>query len=173
MLIEHTLNDTEGVQQTNVNFSAEKATVTRDEQKITLAEIQEKVRHLGYKATLADETMNPHKEEEKRKKETQYRKYKFLRSLLLSIPMLIFMVYDFTNGLPYAKLLMPLSAMISLILAIPIQFIIGRDFYQGARSALRIKTSNMFSLIAIGTSVAFIYSLYNYILFYLQNRSLI
>jgi len=117
--------------------------------------------------------MNPHKEEEKRKKETQYRKYKFLRSLLLSIPMLIFMVYDFTNGLPYAKLLMPLSAMISLVLAIPIQFIIGRDFYQGARSALRIKTSNMFSLIAIGTSVAFIYSLYNYILFYLQNRSLI
>jgi len=46
VLIEHTLNDTAGIQQTNVNFSAEKATVTRDEQKITLAEIQEKVRHL-------------------------------------------------------------------------------------------------------------------------------
>jgi Cu+-exporting ATPase len=168
ILIEHTLKKMDGVQDANVNFSAEKATVTRDEQKIQLVEIQEKVRQLGYKAFPADETLNPHKEEEKREKETHYRKHKFLRALLLSIPMIVFMIYDFISGMPYSKILMPRSALISLALTIPVLFIIGRDFYQGARSALRIKTSNMFSLIAIGTSVAFIYSLYNYILYYLQ-----
>jgi Cu+-exporting ATPase len=173
LLIEHTLNHTEGVQQANVNFSAEKATVTFDEEKIQLAEIQDAIKHLGYKANIADETLNPHKEEEKRQHETKYRKNKFLRALVLSIPMIIFMVYDFVNGLPYAKVLMPLSAMISLILTIPVQFIIGRDFYQGAWSALKVKAANMFSLVAIGTGVAFLYSLYNYITFYLQNRSLI
>ena len=78
------------------------------------------------------------------------------------------MVYDFVYGLPYSKVLMPISAMITLVLSIPIQFIIGKDFYQGARSALKVKSANMFSLVAIGTGVAFLYSLYNYITFYTQ-----
>ena len=168
LLIEHTLNKTEGIQQANVNFSAEKATVTFDEAKIQLAEIQEAIKHLGYKAMLADETLNAQKETEKRQHEIQYRKRKFLRALLLSIPMILFMVYDFIYGLPYSKLLMPMSAMITLVLTIPVQFVIGRDFYQGAWSALKVRSANMFSLIAIGTGVAFVYSIYNYLIFYLQ-----
>lgn len=112
--------------------------------------------------------MDAHKEAEKREKETKYRKNKFLWALILSIPMILFMIYDFIYGLPYSKILMPISGAISLLLTIPVQFIIGRDFYQGAWSALKVKSANMFSLIAIGTGVAFIYSLYNYMLFYGQ-----
>ena len=172
LLIEHTLKDTKGIQQANVNFSAEKATITFDEEKIQLAQIQEAIKHLGYKAVLADETMNAQKETEKRQHEISYWKRKFLRALLLSIPMIVFMVYDFVYGLPYSKVLMPISAMITLVLTIPVQFIIGRDFYQGAWSALRVRAANMFSLVAIGTGVAFLYSLYNYITFYIQTWSL-
>ena len=117
---------------------------------------------------LADETMNAQKETEKRQHEISYWKKKFLRALILSIPMIVFMVYDFVYGLPYSKVLMPISAMITLVLTIPVQFIIGRDFYQGAWSALRVRAANMFSLVAIGTGVAFLYSLYNYITFYIQ-----
>jgi len=168
LLIEHSLKGTKGVQQANVNFSAEKATITFDEEKIQLAQIQEAIKHLGYKAVLADETMNAQKETEKRQHEIGYWKKKFLRALLLSIPMIVFMVYDFVYGLPYSKVLMPISAMITLVLTIPVQFIIGKDFYQGAWSALRVRAANMFSLVAIGTGVAFLYSLYNYITFYLQ-----
>jgi len=168
LLIEHTLKDTSGIQQANVNFSAEKATITFDEEKIQLAQIQEAIKHLGYKAVLADETMNAQKETEKRQHEIKYWKKKFLRALLLSLPMIVFMVYDFVYGLPYSKVLMPISAMITLVLTIPVQFIIGKDFYQGAWSALRVRAANMFSLVAIGTGVAFLYSLYNYITFYMQ-----
>jgi Cu+-exporting ATPase len=46
LLIEHGLKNTPGVQQANVNFSAEKATVTRDENQVKLAEIQEAIKHL-------------------------------------------------------------------------------------------------------------------------------
>ena len=168
LLIEHTLKDTKGIQQANVNFSAEKATIIFDEEEIPLTKIQEAIKHLGYKAVLADETLNAQKETEKRQKEIHYWKKKFIIALILSIPMIIFMVYDFAYGLPYSKVLMPISAMITLILSIPVQFIIGKDFYQGARSALKVKSANMFSLVAIGTGVAFLYSLYNYIIFYIQ-----
>ncbi|MEI8009208.1 MAG: cation transporter [bacterium] len=168
LLIEHTLKDTKGIQQANVNFSAEKATITFNEEEIPMTEIQEAIKRLGYKAVIADETLNAQKETEKRQKEIHYWKKKFIVALILSIPMIIFMVYDFVYGLPYSKVLMPISAMITLILTIPVQFIIGRDFYQGARSALKVKSANMFSLVAIGTGVAFLYSVYNYITFYMQ-----
>ena len=55
LLIEHTLKDIKWIQQVNVNFSAEKATITFDEEKIQLTEIQETIKHLGYKVVLADE----------------------------------------------------------------------------------------------------------------------
>jgi cation transport ATPase len=62
-------------------------------------------------------------------------------------------------------------AIISLLLTIPIQFFIGADFFKGARSALKMKTFNMYSLIAIGTGVAFLYSLYNLFLYVYQTGS--
>jgi len=46
LLIEHGLKDMQGVQEVNVNFSAEKATVTRDDQQVNFAEIQEAIKHL-------------------------------------------------------------------------------------------------------------------------------
>src|SRR3989338_2016118 len=52
---------------------------------------------------------------------------------------------------------------ISLVLAIPVQFILGAGFYRGLWSSLKMKTFSMDSLIAIGTSTAFFYSLYEFI----------
>ncbi|MEI7557414.1 MAG: hypothetical protein WCJ45_00740 [bacterium] len=87
--------------------------------------------------------------------------------------MIAFMFYDFLPGLlPREKIIMPWTAMISLILTIPIVFIIGADFFKGAWSALKMKTFNMFSLISIGTGVAFLYSLYNLVLFFYQTGSI-
>ncbi|MCX6822541.1 MAG: heavy metal translocating P-type ATPase [candidate division SR1 bacterium] len=173
LLIENTLKDKTGIQSANVNFSAEKASILFDESKIKLEEIQQAIKHLGYKTNIADETMNANMEHEKRKKEVHYRRNKFVRALILSIPMIIFMFYDFIIGLPFSKEIMPISGAISFFLTIPVLFIIGKDYFQGARSALRVKAANMFSLIAIGTLVAFIYSVINYIIFYLQTGSLI
>ena len=54
------------------------------------------------------------------------------------------------------------SGIISFILATPVQFIIGAGFYRGMWSALKMRTFNMDSLIAIGTSVAYFYSAINF-----------
>ncbi|HCC84096.1 MAG TPA: heavy metal translocating P-type ATPase, partial [Candidatus Pacebacteria bacterium] len=98
---------------------------------------------------------------------------KFLISLVLSLPMVYFMLLDFFSWLPGSISLLPYVGLVSLILTTPIQFLIGRSFYQGMWSALRMKTFNMDSLIAIGTSVAYFYSLINFGNYALTNNSLV
>lgn len=85
--------------------------------------------------------------------------------------MLYFMFMDFFQWIPGKAQALPYIGIISLILATPVQFIIGRGFYKGMWSALRMKTFNMDSLIAIGTSVAYFYSLIVYILYVVANNS--
>jgi Cu+-exporting ATPase len=87
--------------------------------------------------------------------------------------MIYFMLFDFFSWIPGRAVLLPFVGIISLILTTPVQFIIGRGFYKGAWAALRMKTFNMDSLIAIGTSVAYFYSLVNYAVYYLDTKSLI
>jgi Cu+-exporting ATPase len=87
--------------------------------------------------------------------------------------MVVFMVLDFVRFPQYEGFIMPYSAIISLLLATPIVFFIGREFFSGAWSALRMKTANMYSLIAIGTFTAYAYSLYSYVVYFIQTGSLI
>ena len=100
-------------------------------------------------------------------------KIRFISAMILSLPMVLFMVLDFVRLRQYEGIIMPYAAIISLILATPIIFIIGREFFSGAWSALRMKTANMYSLIAIGTFTAYVYSLYSYIVYFIQTGSLI
>ncbi|MCL4397742.1 cadmium-translocating P-type ATPase [Patescibacteria group bacterium] len=146
LLIEQSLNKTKGVQKANVNYAAEKARVTFDDSQTTIEDLVKAVEKAGYKAALKE---NPLQHEE----ETVLFKKKFIAALILSLPLLVFMFWK-----------PPFYEYISLILATPIQFLIGKSFYQSAWSALRMKTFNMDSLIAIGTSVAYFYSLINLIL---------
>lgn len=68
---------------------------------------------------------------------------------------------------------MPWIGIISFVLATPVQFIIGRRFYLGMWSSLRMKMFNMDSLIAIGTSAAYFYSVVNFVNYALTQKSVI
>ncbi|MFZ2150970.1 MAG: heavy metal translocating P-type ATPase [Candidatus Absconditicoccaceae bacterium] len=173
MLIEQGLKDTPGVKTASVNLAAEKAYIEYEDSKINLEKIQKEIKKIGYQSFVPQLENNQDTEFSKRKREINYRRNRFGGAFVLSIPMIIFMVYDFIYGLPYSNILMPVSALVSLILTIPIQFISGKDFYLGARSALKMKTANMYSLIAIGTLVAFVFSIYNYVNFYLETGSIL
>ncbi len=172
LLIEKSLRKMPGVLQASVNFSSEQAMVKIDPMTASKSELLKAVENAWYVWAIIDENHTSN-EIEKRKKETKHRSRKLLRSAMLSVPMIAFMFYDFLPGLlPREKIIMPWTAMISLILTIPIVFIIGADFFKGAWSALKMKTFNMFSLISIGTGVAFLYSLYNLVLFFYQTGSI-
>ncbi len=171
LLIEKSLKKIPGVSQANVNFSASQAMVKIDPNQAWPQDLVKAVENAWYIWTIINDK-NKVDEVDKRKKETKYWFTKFFAAAILSTPMILFMFYEFFPWvLPFHMVLMPWMAIISFILATPIQFIIGLDFYKGTRSALKMKTFNMYSLIAIWTSVAFIYSMYNFFLFAYQTWS--
>lgn len=172
LLIEKSLNKVAGVKEAHVNFAAEKALVTYDENKIQKNAFIDAIKKSGYSASFIDEK-DPQFEEKKRKKEIKSLFNKFIASLIFSLPMIYFMLFDFISWTPGKTFLLPFVGIISLILTTPVQFIIGKGFYKGMLSALRMKTFNMDSLIAIGTSVAYFYSVINFVNYYFVKGSLI
>ena len=171
-LIERGLKKVSGVHQANVNFAVEKARVTYDPALTNTKQLILAVQKAGYKARVITAS-DP--ELERKQREAVISRYwqKFLWSLMLSLPMLYFMLLDFFAFLPGRALLLPYIGLISFILTIPVQFIIGAGFYRGMWSSLRMKTFNMDSLIAIGTSTAFLYSFWRFLSYVAETGSVI
>lgn len=171
-LIERSLKKVPGVQSGNVNFAAETAAIVFDPRQTDQGTLIAAVEKAGYQAEVVDARDT---EAARRKREQEIKDYfhKFLVSLILSLPLLYFMLLDFFGRLPGAILLRPYVGLISLLLTTPIQFIIGAGFYKGAWAALRMKTANMDTLVALGTSTAYLYSLTYYIIYVVHNHSLI
>ena len=171
-IIEKKLQKVPGVKEANVNFAAEKARVVFSESQVKIGDLIKAVVSAGYKASIASDA-NPEEERERKEKEIKDYRNKFLISLGLSLPMLYFMLLDFFNFLPLRGFILPFVGVVSLLLTTPVQFIIGAGFYKGMWSSLKMKTFNMDSLIAIGTSTAFFYSLWQFLYYVIMNGSLI
>lgn len=155
--IEKGLNRMEGVTHAAVNFALEQATVTYDPAKVNAVQLEEKVEALGYGAIVKQEAQESG---DHRQKEIMKQKRKLWISALLSLPLLWSMVghFSFTSFIWVPDLFM--NPWFQLLLATPVQFIIGRQFYVGAYKALRNGSANMDVLVALGTSAAYFYSLY-------------
>ena len=169
-IIERSLKKVPGVSQASVNFAAEKAVITFDGSQARVADLIKAIGNAGY---VAEEVDAKDTEHDTKKREHEIKSYfnKFVWGAVLSAPMLYFMLMDFFSWIPGKVAILPYIGVISLILTIPVQFIVGRGFYKGMWSALRMRTFNMDSLIAIGTSTAFFYSLINFILYAVNNNS--
>jgi len=171
-IIEKSLSKVDGVKDANVNFAAEKASVVMDESVADKNLLLKAVEKAGYKASVSQQNQSD-SDKEKQQNHIKVMFDKFLISLALSIPMIYFMMFDFFVNFPGRAMLLPYVGIISFILTTPVQFIIGKGFYKGMFSALRMKTFNMDSLIAIGTSVAYFYSVINFTAYYLATKSII
>ncbi|EIT87109.1 heavy metal-transporting ATPase [Fictibacillus macauensis ZFHKF-1] len=156
--IEKGLSKLNGVFSANVNLALETATVTYNEKDITPREMMQKVKDLGYEMTKKEGSEE--QATEKREQALQRQSRKFIISLLLSLPLLWSMVshFSFTSFIYVPSLFM--NPWAQLVLATPIQFVIGSQFYVGAYKALRNKSANMDVLVALGTSAAYFYSIY-------------
>ncbi|MDY5060817.1 heavy metal translocating P-type ATPase [Staphylococcus simulans] len=159
--IERVLSRTEGIDQANVNLVTEKASVEFDHDHVDMDEIFEKVKQLGYEP-IALETADEAKA--RKNKELNRQKMKFIISAILSLPLLYTMVghFSFLSFLPLPHIMT--EPWFQFILATPVQFILGWQFYKGAYGALRNKSANMDVLVALGTSAAYFYSIYMWII---------
>ena len=154
--IEKVLNKMDGVKIATVNLALESAAIEYNPKEITIEQMIAKISNLGYEAKekVHRNTKQQYKEEELKEK-----KRKFILAVILSIPLLytMFAHIPVDLGLPMPHLLM--NPWFQLLLATPVQFYIGGQFYVGAFKALKNKSANMDVLVILGTSAAYIYSL--------------
>ncbi|KPB04114.1 heavy metal translocating P-type ATPase [Bacillus sp. CHD6a] len=156
--IEKVLGKMEGVNAANVNLALESGTVEYNPSKLTPADIITRIEKAGYGAT--EKVEKSESAENFRQKELEKQQGKFVFSFILTIPLLWAMVshFSFTSFIYLPDMLM--NPWVQLALATPVQFFIGWQFYTGAYKALKNKSANMDVLVALGTTAAYVYSLY-------------
>ncbi|WP_243298453.1 heavy metal translocating P-type ATPase [Bacillus litorisediminis] len=155
--IEKGLKKLEGVQSAAVNLALETGTVEYNPSQVSVQDMIEKVKSIGYEAKLKQDQEET---ADYREKEIEKQKGKFIFSLILSLPLLWAMVghFEFTSFIYVPDMFM--NPWVQMALATPVQFVIGKQFYVGAYKALRNKSANMDVLVALGTSAAYFYSVY-------------
>jgi P-type Cu+ transporter len=154
--IEEALLSLDGVQAASVNLASDKVTITYDPQVVRVADLKRAIRDSGYEVIEA-ETVDTEKME--RVKEMQRKKRLLIFSLTLSVPTLGLALAMMFTDLGKVQFFMDYGNYVLLILATPVQFIAGYRFYINAFKAARHRTANMDTLIAVGTSAAYFYSL--------------
>lgn len=170
--IEKVAKNMKGVENVVVNFATEKILVSYDADVINLGDIKSKVEKAGYKLIREDEK----KVEEKRKKLDEKGKllFRLILSLIFALPLLTITMGHMV-GMPLPKIIDPMInplnfAIIQLVLTIPVMIIGYKFYYIGYKNLFKLNP-NMDSLIAIGTSAAFIYSLYGTYKIYIGDGS--
>jgi Cu+-exporting ATPase len=143
-LIERSLNKTPGVKSAAVNYASETATVSYDSQQVSPADLAGAVEKTGYKAVLNEDL-----KEKSKKEELSDLKLKVAVSAVLSLAVM-------AGSLLSVPVLG--NPVIMLLLTLPVQFWAGKTFYQATWSGFLNRTAGMDTLIAIGTSAAFGYS---------------
>lgn len=170
-VIERELKKVPGVSEASVNFASEKASITHNHDDVSVDSLIAAVKKSGYTASIIDDK-NPHDHMNHGGPAKEYKR-KFLIGLFLSLPMVYFMATDFLKWLPGSELFMPYVGIVSLVLATITQFYLGAGFYKGMLSGFKTKSFNMDSLVAIGTSAAYFYSVVYYFAYVIHNNSLV
>ncbi len=150
LLVDKSLKKMDGVKTCNVNFSTAKADIEYNNKSVKVGEFVNKIKKLGYSAKVYVGSVE---QERAKRKELRELKMKLGISFLFAIPAFVLGMFFMKNPIPYQDFIM-------WALATPIQFYVGARFYSGAWSALKNKYSNMDTLIALGTSAAYFYSVY-------------
>ncbi|RMF00361.1 MAG: copper-translocating P-type ATPase [Chloroflexi bacterium] len=148
-----------GILEANVNFATEKATVRYIPGAVTRADIVAAVERAGYGVVAAD-SAEEMVDAEKLAREAEIRDQtrKLIVGVIFTLPLfLLSMGRDF--GLLGAWAHAPWVNYLFWLLATPVQFYTGRDYYVGGYKSLRNKSANMDVLVALGSSVAYFYSI--------------
>lgn len=164
MTIENAVSKIPGVDKASVNLATEIMTVEATDN-VTPEDIAKVVDGVGYSARPRGKSVEEELEEKNEKKEAHLREMKrnLTISAIFAVPLLFIAMADMV-GIPMPAFLSPMQspvsyALIQLVLVLPIIWL-GRRFFVDGFKALSKGHPNMDSLVALGTSAAFLYSLY-------------
>jgi len=155
--VERTLVRTPGVSKAGVNYASERATVRYDPAAVSIEELAAAVERAGYGVILRREGEVGDAEAAARADEIADQERKFWTGVVFAGPLFILsMARDF--GLLGAWAHAPWVNWLMFALATPVQFYVGWDYYVGSYKSLRNGAANMDVLVALGSSVAYVYS---------------
>ena len=166
--IARSLRKVDGVEDANVNLAAESATVRFDPAQVTVRDLANAVEAAGYVARLEQAAMADHgadvAEAAEARSERDEAATRHLASLRRRLVVATILTIPILGGLARMTVAPWLPTVLSdplfqLALASPVQFWAGWPFYAGTAKALRHGTADMNTLIAVGTSAAYVYSL--------------
>jgi len=158
--IERALNKkTEGVVTASVNFATERATVEYLPDVVTIGDMIAAIEKAGYGAISPENvTEGEDAEQAARQAEIKDQTRKFIIGVVFSLPLFVLsMARDFSVIGPWSHAVW--VNWFFWFLATPVQFYTGWDYYVGGSKSLRNKSANMDVLVAMGSSVAYFYSL--------------
>ena len=155
--VERALCRTEGVAGASVNYATERAIVELSEEGATFEDLSVAVERVGYGVLQADPDELDDVEAAARRRELEDQTRKFWIGVGFAGPLFILSMardFGFLGSWAYAHWV----NWLMFILASPVQVYVGWDYYVGGWKALRSGSANMDVLVALGSTVAFVYS---------------
>ena len=155
--VERALCRTEGVAGASVNYATERAIVELSEEGATFEDLSVAVERVGYGVLQADADELDDVEAAARRRELEDQTRKFWIGVGFAGPLFILSMardFGFLGSWAYAHWV----NWLMFVLASPVQVYVGWDYYVGGWKALRSGSANMDVLVALGSTVAFVYS---------------
>ncbi|MFQ5993264.1 MAG: heavy metal translocating P-type ATPase, partial [Nitrospiraceae bacterium] len=153
--IEQGLRAIPGIAHASVNLATEKATVEYQSGTVAPSVIEETIRDLGYTPRLQTAGQDKASPDQESEQVFQGLRLRFWIAALLTVPVMVLSMSEHLGlSIPQAT-----SFWLQLVLTTPIQFWAGLRFYKGAFAVARHGSTDMNTLIALGTSAAYLYSL--------------
>ncbi|MDD5593969.1 MAG: heavy metal translocating P-type ATPase [Candidatus Margulisbacteria bacterium] len=146
----------------------ERAVIKYDPAKVSPKEIKQVIEAEGY-TPIEEEDITLDTEKQARENEIRNLRARFIGSLILSLPLLYYMLM--VAGAPMPAFFMVNAATIELILTTPIMFFGSIFFTRGILSLVKTRTANMDTLVALGVGAAYLYSLYVTVAIWLGNSA--
>jgi Cu+-exporting ATPase len=158
--VQKALEKLDGVLSANVNLATERAVVEYFPAQAGSREFRKAVKEAGYEV-LRIEQGEDIVEKERREREARYKrlKTKLITGVFLTVPVFLLAFWDRLGLSSVLEIPRQTNFLLQLLLETPVQFWIGWQFYSGALAAARRRSTNMNTLIAVGTSAAYVYSL--------------
>jgi Cu+-exporting ATPase len=158
-VIEKSLNSIEGITSSNVNIASSKVLIKYIPTLVSQSEIRKRLSDLGFKAMETDSD-DVDAEAIAHEREIAHQWKLLITGLVFTIPLFIISMMNDLGFLPVSIQQASLLNWLMLALATPVQFYVGADYYTGAFKSLRNRSANMDVLIALGSSVAYFYSVF-------------
>ncbi len=151
--IEHNLVHVEGIKTLSANYGNSQVNVEYNPALLSLADIRKKIGNLGYE--VLSETIGSSAQDIEARK----LKYLFFVGIAFTLPVILFSYPEVFRFIPFAGT--NISAYLAFAFASIVQFVTGSRFYIGAFRIAKMKSANMDTLVVLGTTTAYVFSVFN------------